>query len=146
MTHRPPEILVEEVGLMPAVFRRAAAVFLAAHGFAHVLGLMGSWRLGEFTDAPYTTLILNGAVDVGDAGIRIVGLLWIVAAIGFLWAAVALWRGSSRRLTPVTASSLVVCLVGLPAAIVGVLIDAAILVILGALIVVRPSGLRPALR
>ena len=119
---------------------------LSFHGVAHIIGFLGSWKLGEFKDAPpHTTQILNGSIDVGDAGIRIVGLLWLVAAVGYVWVAVSLWRGSSRRVAPVTAFSLAMCLVGLPAAIVGVGIDIAIGVGLAALAVARPRGLRPAL-
>ncbi|HEX5823186.1 MAG TPA: hypothetical protein VFY18_01895 [Candidatus Limnocylindrales bacterium] len=131
---------------MSTVPRRAAALFLAAHGIAHVLGFAGLWRLGEFKDVPYTTQILNGALDVGDAGIRVVGLLWLVAAVGFLWVTVALWRGSTRPVAFVTIYSLAVCVVGLPAAIIGIGIDVAILVVIGVLPVVRPADLRPALR
>jgi hypothetical protein len=112
---------------MRTLVRRAAAVFFLAHGVAHLLGFLGSWRLGEFADAPYTTSVLNGAIDVGDVGVRIVGLLWVGAATGFIAAGLALWRGSRRLVVPAALFSLGVCVIGLPTAVVGVGIDVVIL-------------------
>jgi hypothetical protein len=51
------------------VLRRVIAGFLALHGFAHLVGFLAAWRLGEYADAPHATLILNGTLDVGDVGI-----------------------------------------------------------------------------
>ena len=127
---------------MPNIARRAAAVFLVAHGLAHVLGFIAAWKLGELDDVPYSTLILNGTLDVGDLGIRVVGVLWLAAAIAFLVAAFVVWRrGPTRTVAVLTAFSLAVCLVGLPASIIGVSIDVAIL---AGLLLVRPSAPRPA--
>jgi hypothetical protein len=120
-----------------AMIRRAAAVFLAAHGLAHLVGFVGSWRLAELADSPYTTSILNG--------IRILGLLWIVAAGGFAVAAVAVWRrglGAGPVLAAAALFSLAVCLAGLPAAGVGLAIDAAILAMLIGVSIVRPAFIR----
>jgi hypothetical protein len=124
--------------------RRAAALFLFAHGFAHMVGFLGSWQLGEFADAPYTTRILNGAVDVGDAGIRLVGLLWIAGAAGFAVAAFELLRRRYAIVAAITGASLAICVVGLPNAIVGVWVNVAILAVLAALALARPTTLRPA--
>jgi hypothetical protein len=128
---------------MAAVVHRAVALFLVAHGIAHAVGFVGSWRLGEFEGAPYTTSIFNGAIDVGDVGTRVVGLLWAAAALAFIAAGVAVWRGSSRFVAPVTTFSLGVCLIGLPTSIAGVGIDVAILSALVAIAVVRPNRFRP---
>lgn len=128
-----------------SLLRRAAAVFLVAHAVAHLVGFLGASRLGEFRDAPYTTLVLNGALDVGDGGMRIIGIAWIVAAAAFIGAAVAVWRGRIRAAALAAIGSLVLCLAGLPAAIVGVWIDVAILVVIGTIAVMWPMGLRPAL-
>jgi hypothetical protein len=128
---------------MARLVQRAVALFLVAHGFAHAVGFVGSWRLGEFEDAPYTTSIFNGAIDVGDVGTRVVGLLWAAAALAFIAAGVAVWRGSSRFVAPVTAFSLGVCLIGLPASIAGVAIDVAILAVVVASVVIGPARLRP---
>lgn len=134
---------------MDGMLRPAAAVFVVLHGVAHVLGFLGSWRLAELEDVPYTTLVLNGALDVGDVGIRVVGLLWLAAAAGFVVAGIALWRGvpSGLHITVVVTSfSLLVCVLGLPASRIGVAIDVSILAVAVALTVMRIGSLRPAVR
>lgn len=110
--------------------RAAIGLLLALHGVAHAVGFTASWRLAASTDAPYTTLVLNGSIDVGDAGIRLVGILWLVAAAGMIAAAVQVWGRASHAFAAVAAAtsfSLVMCLVGLPASQVGVAIDLLIL-------------------
>lgn len=112
------------------MLRRAFAVLLALHGIAHVLGFLGLWRLAEFKDVPYTTFVLNGSVNVGDSGARIVGLLWLVAAAAFIVAARATWRGGDHWksiLVVVAGFSLAMCLIGLPSSGIGVGIDVLIL-------------------
>jgi len=39
----------------------------------------------------YKTTLLSGNLDMGDAGIRMVGLLWLLAAVGFVVAGVAIF-------------------------------------------------------
>jgi hypothetical protein len=131
------------------MLRRALAVILGLHGFAHVVGFLGSWKLGDFADAPYTTLIVNGAFDVGDAGIRIVGVLWFAAAVALVVAAVALWQErptAVRIMLAATAFSLLICMIGLPAGIIGLGVDVAILLALATLAVARPAVWRTAIR
>lgn len=127
---------------MPRLVRAAGALFIAAHGFAHLVGFVGSWRLESFADAPYTTLILGGALDVGDIGMRVVGVLWLIAALVCLAAAVSFWEGAYGRTALAIAFSLAVCLIGLPAAIIGVIVDLALLAVLATLILVRPERSR----
>ena len=131
------------------MLRRALAAFFVLHGFAHVPGFLSSWQLAEFEDVPYSTLILNGTVDGGEVGIRIVGVLWLVAAAAVIAAALVVWEGRAHALRTaarVAGFSLAMCAVGLPAAIVGLVIDVAILVGLAAVAVFRPAALSPALR
>jgi hypothetical protein len=100
-------------------------------------------------DGPYTTFIVNGALDVGDAGIRIVGVLWLVAAAAFAVAAVALWQErptAVRIVLAATGFSLLICIIGLPAGIIGVGVDVAILLALATLAVARPAVWRTAIR
>lgn len=129
------------------MLRRLSAGFLVAHGVAHVVGCLGSWRLGDFADAPYTASILNGTIDVGDGVIRLVGLLWLAAAAGFAAAAIATWRQSpsAAGVTLVAATfSLLMSVVGLPDAVIGVAINVGILAALGALTLGRPGATRVA--
>lgn len=57
--------------------RIALAVRMALHGVAHAPGFVGSWRLAALEGMPYHTTLLGGAIDVGDAGMRVVGLAWL---------------------------------------------------------------------
>ena len=116
------------------MIRRVVAVFLALHGIVHVMGLLGSWRLADIKELPYTTQVLNGTVDVGDVGERLVGVLWLVGASAFVVAAIATWRTSEhwvRILSVATVLSLAACLFGLPASSIGVVIDLLILLAIG---------------
>ena len=63
--------------------RIALAAFMALHGIAHLVGFAGSWQLAA-AGVPYKTTVLGGRLDLGDAGIRAVGLLWVVAALAFV--------------------------------------------------------------
>lgn len=51
-----------------------------AHGVAHLPGFLVDWRLRELPELPYRTTLLGGALNIGDAGMRVVGLLWLLAA------------------------------------------------------------------
>jgi hypothetical protein len=109
-----------------------AAVF-AVHGFAHLVGFVVPWRLAELDEMPYSTRLFNDRLDVGDTGIRIVGLLWLAAALGYFIAAGAVamtvpwWLPATLA---ATIFSLVLCVVGLPHSKLGLVIDLAVLVIL----------------
>ena len=48
------------------------ASFLLAHGVAHLVGFVSSWKLATLAELPYKTTVFSGRVDVGDAGIRVV--------------------------------------------------------------------------
>ena len=109
---------------------------LALHGIVHAVGFTATWRLVASPENPYTTSVFNGALDVGDAWIRLVGVLWLVGAAVMVAAAVQVWRGSSHAVAAVviaTTFSLAMCLVGLPAARIGVAVDLAILGVVGAM-------------
>ena len=72
--------------------------FLVAHGVAHLVGVVSSWKLATLAELPYKTTILAGRIDVGDGGIRVIGGLWLLTALAFLVAAGAVvmatdWAG-----------------------------------------------------
>lgn len=114
--------------------------FLVAHGVAHTLAFSVQWQFSQAKGIAHTTTLLGGRLDVGDVGIRFDGLLWLVAALGFIVAGMRLaWR---KRLEPVlltatTIFSLVLCVLGLPQAWMGVVIDVAILIVVAAILGVR---------
>ena len=69
--------------------RFVLALLLVAHGVAHLVGFVSSWKLATLAELPYKTTVFSGRVDVGDAGIRMMGALWLLAALAFLVAAFA---------------------------------------------------------
>jgi hypothetical protein len=111
----------------------ALAVVLFVHGIAHLPGFLVPWRIATLKDMPYKTTVVAGKVDIGDTGVRAVGVLWL--AVGFAFAAsgvgviarVPWWR-------PVTmtaaALSFVLSIINRPDSRIGVLINAAIIAFL----------------
>ncbi|RQG94748.1 ABC transporter permease [Natrarchaeobius oligotrophus] len=107
-----------------------AAVALAIHGVIHFLGIGVYFELVEMADLPYKTTLLGGAIDVGDAGIRVFALLTAVAGVGFVASALALvtgWRYWREILLGVTAFSLVLTTLDWTVASAGVLANLTIL-------------------
>lgn len=108
------------------MMRIVIAIVLILHGLVHVLGFVTSWRLATIDGLPYTTTLLSGRVDIGEAGARVMGLLWLASAVGFvvagialltmfpLWQAVTLW---------VTLFSLAITFLGLPSSAFGVFVN-----------------------
>ncbi|MGH7679428.1 MAG: hypothetical protein ACRENU_13235 [Gemmatimonadaceae bacterium] len=77
------------------MIRIAFALFLLAHAIAHVPEFLVSWHMiANRPDLPYRTAIFGGAVHVGRAGMRVVGLLWLVAGFGVAYAAIELMRNA----------------------------------------------------
>ncbi len=61
-------------------------IIMVLHGIAHGVGFAGAWGLSR--NIPYKTTVLNGHIDMGPVGIRLVGVLWLLAGITFVVAAV----------------------------------------------------------
>ncbi|MBS0000220.1 MAG: hypothetical protein KFF73_14665 [Cyclobacteriaceae bacterium] len=61
----------------------AVGIYMFVHGFAHIVGFLISWKLINDKDTPYKTTILGGKFDMGDNGIRILGILWLLTGIAF---------------------------------------------------------------
>ena len=107
--------------------RLALAALMILHGVAHLVGFASSWHLGEL---PYKTTVLGGRVDLGDAGIRATGVLWLAAAAAFVivgggtalnyswWAKATLF---------VTLASLALTIIEFPEAKLGFALNVAIL-------------------
>jgi len=111
----------------------AAAVVLVLHGLIHLMGTAAYLKLANVTGIPYKTTLLNRRWDVGDTGIRVFGVLWTVAAFGFIVAAVALLAGSTwwrSVLLAVTGLSLVLTALDWNVAFAGVFVNVAILAVL----------------
>lgn len=112
------------------MIHRLAAVALALHGVIHLIGFVSPWRIASLEGFAYRTTILAGAQDIGDAGVRLIGLVWLGLTVGFLTAGYGVWRGKpwAVGLTGVLAVvSLIVGVAGLPETAAGVAIDVVIL-------------------
>ena len=110
-----------------------AAIYLIVHGLIHLIGFVVFWQLVEIEDISYTTTVLGGRLDIGDAGMRVLGVLWLLITIAFVIAGVAIffsppWWWSFTL--AVTLASLVVTILGWPDAKFGVLANIIILLFL----------------
>jgi hypothetical protein len=112
------------------IWALAAGVVLALHGAIHLMGFIVDWQFAHMQTLPYRTSVLGGHLNLGTAGIKSVGILWLVAALGYIIVGVVLaWQG---RLWPVpiaaiTALSLIPCILAWPDSAFGAVIDVAIL-------------------
>jgi peptidoglycan/LPS O-acetylase OafA/YrhL len=122
------------------MIRRIAAIVLALHGAIHLIGFVTPWRIATLEGFAYRTTVFNGALDVRDAGARVIGLAWLGLTVGFLTAGYGVWRGTrwAVGLTGVLAVvSLVVCLLGLPETFAGIAINVVILAMVACVVFVR---------
>ena len=113
--------------------RIAIAVLMALHGIGHLPGFVVPWRLAEVEAMPYGTTLLGGHVDAGAAGVRAVGVFWLLAALAF-WTAAAGAASGTGWWVPLAAASavasLVLCGFGWPYARLGIPVNAALLALL----------------
>ncbi len=113
--------------------RIALAVLFFVHALAHLPGFVVPWRLATLEEMPYKTTLLDGRLDVGDAGIRLVGLLWLVAALAFVAAGVGLLLGAAWW-GPLSWASVVLSLIlsalGWPEARLGLALNVVIVALL----------------
>lgn len=96
--------------------RYALSALLAVHGVAHLVGFV----------VPRKVTLLAGRVDVGEAGIRVVAVIWLLMAVAMMATAIgvavqARWAGAV--VLPVVIVSLVLCLLELPAARIGLAVN-----------------------
>jgi hypothetical protein len=113
--------------------RYVVAVALAAHGVAHLVGFVVPWRLMTLPEPAYKTTVLGDRVDLGDAGIRVVGVLWLIAAVSFV-ASAAAWAFAREFALAATvfavSLSSALCLAEWPAARLGALVNLMLVLLL----------------
>ena len=115
---------------MPRIVTVIVAVVLIVHGLIHLMGTAVYARHVQIQGLTYKTTLLNGRWDWGETGIRIFGVLWVLPAIGFVAAALAIlagWEWWQPVLVAVTLLSLTLTAVDWSTAFLGTIIDIAIL-------------------
>jgi hypothetical protein len=113
--------------------RIVVGLFLLGHAVAHLPGFLVNLRLRSFPELPFRTTVFSGSVDVGEAGIKVVGLAWLILAIALGVLAIAAFMRVPwwEPLAYVTiALSIVLCLLGWPDARVGVFANLVILMMI----------------
>lgn len=125
------------------ILRIVLGTVLVLHGLIHLLGFAVYLRLATIEGLSYGTALLSGKLEVGEAGARIFGLLWLLAAVGFVVASVAVFALFPWWWTFtlwVTLLSLVVTALGWPDPWFGVVVN---VVILAYLLVGERTGWLP---
>lgn len=108
------------------------ALFIALHAIAHLVGFAGAWRLSAPEGVPYRTTVLGGRLDLGDTGIRAVGILWLLASLAFIIIATGVMTNASWWMTAmigVSLASLGLCLLEWPQARIGAIINVGLIAI-----------------
>jgi hypothetical protein len=110
--------------------RYALALLFFVHGFAHTVGFVVPWRIATLEDMPYKTTVLNDKLNLGNWGIRLVGLLWLLAALLFFVVG-ALLIGRMDAWLPLALGtslfSLTICVLGVPDSRIGLAVNLVIL-------------------
>lgn len=106
------------------------AIFLMAHGFAHLVGFVVPWRIMNSPDLPYRTTVLQGALNLGDAGIRAYGLAWLVAGAAFAAAAAGVYFETPwwfRLMIVAAVASSLLCIADWPETQIGMAVNMTVL-------------------
>ena len=116
-----------------SALRTAAGVLLALHGIAHLPGFLAAWQLSRNPGLVYKTTVLSGRVDLGAAGIRVLGSFWLLTSLGFLYSALSTATNRPHWLAGaaiVTITSFALSVINWPDSRVGVAINLFILMAL----------------
>ena len=108
-------------------------IILLVHGFAHLVGFMVSWKIGNLKDPPYRTTLFNGKINIGDRGIRIFGVVWLVVGVlFFIDATMVVFQLNGWKLFLIVISilSLLICVLGLPDSKIGIIVNICILALM----------------
>jgi hypothetical protein len=75
--------------------RLAIALLVFVHAIAHLLQFADAFRLIPAGGIPTRTTLLDGRLDVGNGGIRLMGMLWFTLAIAFTAVTVGMALGTT---------------------------------------------------
>jgi hypothetical protein len=107
-----------------------ASVVIALHGVIHLMGAAAYLKLSVVQGLPYKTTVLGGRWNLGETGMAVFGVLWAVAALGFVVCALALFNRQAWFrfvLVDATLLSLVLTVLDFDVAFAGVVVNLVIL-------------------
>jgi hypothetical protein len=114
--------------------RELLVLLLFVHAVAHAPSfVVGAWQLRALPQLPYRTTLLAGSIDLGEVGIRIIGVAWLLVALSFTASGVGLalslawWQHTAYV---AIAFSVVVCILGWPDSRLGLVANAVLAAIL----------------
>ncbi|MFC4544056.1 ABC transporter permease [Halosolutus amylolyticus] len=116
---------------MRSLLTYVGSITLLGHGMVHLLGTAVYFELADVAEFPYKTTLLGSAVNVGDVGMRVFGVLWAVAAFGFVAGAGALltdWGRWPLLVGAVAVFSLALTVLDYTVAYAGIVVNLGILV------------------
>lgn len=108
------------------------SIFLFLHGMAHLIGFLVPWRIVKTDDMPYKTTLFFGKINIGDIGIRITGIIWLLIALAFFYAG---WITLQRMdywlscVLIVSLISLIFCILAIPDSHIGIYINITLIVL-----------------
>ena len=108
------------------------AIFLFLHGLAHLVGFIVPWRIAKMDDMPYKTTLIYGKVDVGDIGIRIMGIIWLLIAMVYFYSGWITYQQMDIWLIftlITTVVSLFFCILAIPDTKIGIVINIILIVL-----------------
>lgn len=108
-------------------------LLLLAHGIAHLPGFLVNWQIRSFPELPFRTTVFAGSVEVGLAGIKAVGVGWLLVAIAFGCAALGVlvrWGWWQLLVYSAIAASVLLTAAAWPEARLGLLANALIVVVI----------------
>jgi hypothetical protein len=107
---------------------------LVIHGLIHLLGFIVYLQIGEIEDLPFKTTILFELIDLGNNGIRIFGIIWLMVTVAYLLVIIAFIIQKKPNLYKwlylVTIFSLIITFLDFTVAFRGTLFNLLVLVIL----------------
>lgn len=106
------------------------AVLFVLHGFAHGVGFAVPWKLVEAENVAYKATLLAGQLDVGNVGIRVLGILWLLTGLAFIVTGVGAWMQQTWWSSAAVVVSLVMSVLAWPDARIGVALNVAILLLM----------------
>ncbi|HPN38370.1 MAG TPA: hypothetical protein PL041_08195 [Melioribacteraceae bacterium] len=105
-------------------------IILVAHAIAHLPGFVMSFKLAKIKELPYSTKVFFKKIEIGEIGIKIYGLIWLVLSLIFFTAVILIiFEMPVFKITIITASilSFLISVLGLPETKFGIIINSLII-------------------